>query len=143
MGEASAVSASDDLRVQVIWCVVAKDRPQVILDHIIVINERHLQAALAEFADYHNRELALSLDRWARVRQGLPTWAGAIAINRYSFALEEVAGPGRESAQKESPLKGPQRSVMPVDNTTNRLYRQTMGGIRCAQTGGGYKCADA
>ncbi len=51
----------------------AKDRPQVILDHIIVINERHLQAALAEFADYHNRELALSLDRWARVRQGLPT----------------------------------------------------------------------
>jgi len=45
----------------------------VILDHIIMINERHLQAALAEFADYHNRELALSLDRWARVRQGLPT----------------------------------------------------------------------
>ncbi len=25
------------------------------LDHIIVINERHLQAVLAEFADYYNR----------------------------------------------------------------------------------------
>jgi putative transposase len=26
------------------------------LEHIIVINERHLQAVLAEFADYYNRE---------------------------------------------------------------------------------------
>jgi len=35
------------------------------------------------------------------------------------------------------------RVVMLVDNTTNGLYRQSMGGIRSAQTGGGYKCADA